>query len=36
MTLGVSGNLPVPLAAWAPSVVSGLLGLAILFNSEDG
>jgi lipopolysaccharide export system permease protein len=36
MTLGVSGNLPVALAAWAPALISALLGLAILFNSEDG
>lgn len=36
MALGVSGNLPVPLAAWAPATISAMLGLAMLFNSEDG
>ncbi len=34
--LGVSGNLPVPLAAWAPTVASMLLGLTTLFHLEDG
>ncbi len=36
VTMGTSGNLPVALAAWAPASISALLGLAILFNSEDG
>jgi lipopolysaccharide export system permease protein len=36
VTMGTSGNLPVVMAAWAPASISVLLGMAILFNSEDG
>jgi lipopolysaccharide export system permease protein len=36
VTLAVSGNLPVPVAAWAPASISIFIGLAILFNLEDG
>jgi lipopolysaccharide export system permease protein len=34
--LGLSGSLPVTLAAWTPSGVSTLLGLAMLLHLEDG
>ena len=34
--LGLSSNLPVVLAAWAPTAVSLLIGLALLFHLEDG
>ena len=34
--LGLSGNIPVVLAAWSPAVVCVLLGLAALFHLEDG
>ena len=34
--LGLSATLPVPLAAWAPALVAGLLGLGYLFHREDG
>ena len=34
--LGLSGSIPVVLAAWAPAGVSTLLGLATLFHLEDG
>ncbi len=34
--LGISGIIPVPLAAWTPSLVALLLGLAMLFHLEDG
>jgi lipopolysaccharide export system permease protein len=34
--LGVSARLPVELAAWAPTIVTGLLGLASLLHLEDG
>ena len=34
--LGLSGNIPVVLAAWTPAGVSSLLGLAMLFHLEDG
>lgn len=34
--LGLSGKLPVSLAAWTPSGVSTLLGLALLLHLEDG
>ena len=34
--LGVSGRVPVVLAAWSPAVVSCLLGTAMLFHLEDG
>ncbi|MBX3497610.1 MAG: LPS export ABC transporter permease LptG [Parvibaculum sp.] len=36
LALGLSGILPTLLAAWAPSVVVMLLGLAVLFHLEDG
>lgn len=35
-TLGQSQTLPVGLAAWSPALVTGLLGLALLFHFEDG
>jgi len=35
-TLGQSQTLPVGLAAWSPTLVAGLLGLAVLFHLEDG
>ena len=34
--VGLSGGIPVVLAAWAPAGVSTLLGLATLFHLEDG
>ncbi|MFQ5985242.1 MAG: LPS export ABC transporter permease LptG [Alphaproteobacteria bacterium] len=34
--LGLSGSVPAVLAAWAPAVVSTLLGLAMLLHLEDG
>ncbi len=34
--LGMSGNLPVPLAAWSPAIIIVLLGLAMMFHLEDG
>lgn len=34
--LGLSATLPLTLAAWAPTAVAGLLGLAYLFHREDG
>ncbi len=34
--LGLSGSLPVALAAWAPAGVAVLLGTALLFHLEDG
>lgn len=36
IALGLSGILPAALAAWAPSIVVTLLGLAVLFHLEDG
>lgn len=35
-TLGLSDSIPVTLAAWSPSGVSTLLGLAMLLHLEDG
>nr|WP_246423550.1 LptF/LptG family permease [Roseospira goensis] len=35
-TLGQSQTLPVGLAAWSPTLVTGLLGTAVLFHLEDG
>ena len=35
-TLGTSGIIPIPLAAWSPSLVALSLGLAMLFHLEDG
>lgn len=34
--LGLSGSIPVTLAAWTPSGVATLLGLAMLLHMEDG
>ena len=34
--LGLSSTLPLFLAAWAPTAVVGMLGLAYLFHREDG
>lgn len=34
--LGISGKIPIALAAWAPAGVSMLLGLAMLLHLEDG
>lgn len=34
--LGLSSTLPLVLAAWAPTVVASLLGLAYLLHREDG
>ncbi len=34
--LGLSGSIPVTLAAWTPSGVATLLGLATLLHLEDG
>lgn len=34
--LGASQQIPVILAAWAPSVISLLLGLAVVLSLEDG
>ncbi|MBM3545334.1 MAG: LPS export ABC transporter permease LptG [Alphaproteobacteria bacterium] len=34
--LGLSGRLPVELAAWTPASISTLLGLAMLLHLEDG
>ncbi len=34
--LGLSATLPVLMAAWIPSLVAGLIGVAALFHLEDG
>jgi lipopolysaccharide export system permease protein len=34
--LGISGVVPVVLAAWAPATTALLLGVAYMFNQEDG
>ncbi|MCR9255194.1 MAG: LPS export ABC transporter permease LptG [Alphaproteobacteria bacterium] len=34
--LGLSGRIPVELAAWAPATVATLLGAAVIFHLEDG
>ncbi len=34
--LGLRGSIPIILAAWTPSGVSTLLGLAMVFHLEDG
>ena len=34
--LGLSGAIPVALAAWTPAGVTALLGMAMLFHLEDG
>jgi lipopolysaccharide export system permease protein len=36
IALGLSGSIPVTLAAWTPSGVATLLGLATLLHLEDG
>ena len=36
LALGLSGKIPVVLAAWTPAGVSTLLGLSLLFHLEDG
>lgn len=34
--LGISGTVPVALAAWAPATTALLIGMAVMFNQEDG
>lgn len=34
--LGINSSIPLGLAAWAPTAVMGLLGIALLLHSEDG
>ncbi len=34
--MGASGQIPVLLAAWAPAIISFLLGLSVMMNLEDG
>ena len=34
--LGISHQIPVYLAAWSPSVITLLCGLAVILNLEDG
>jgi len=34
--LGINSSIPLGLAAWAPTVVMGLLGIALLLHLEDG
>jgi lipopolysaccharide export system permease protein len=36
LAVGLSGRLPAEMAAWTPAVVAILLGLALLFHTEDG
>ena len=36
LALGLSDSIPVVLAAWTPSGVTLLLGLAMLLHLEDG
>ena len=36
LALGLSASIPVTLAAWSPSGVATLLGLALLLHLEDG
>lgn len=36
LTLGVSGAVPVMMAAWTPAAISLLLGIAALLHLEDG
>lgn len=35
-SMGVSGKLPVMMAAWSPVIASALVGLTILLYAEDG
>lgn len=34
--LGINSSIPLGLAAWAPTAVMGLLGIALLLHLEDG
>lgn len=34
--LGVSGNIPIVMAAWIPALLSTLIGTALLLHLEDG
>lgn len=34
--LGLSGSLPIPMAAWIPAIAITLFGLAMMFHLEDG
>lgn len=34
--LGISGNIPIAMAAWIPSLLSTLIGAALLLHFEDG
>jgi lipopolysaccharide export system permease protein len=34
--IGLSGTIPVVLAAWTPAGVSLMLGVAMLLHLEDG
>ena len=36
LALGLSGNIPVVLAAWTPAGIFALIGIASLFHLEDG
>jgi lipopolysaccharide export system permease protein len=36
LAMGLSGAIPVVLAAWAPTGISTLLGIAAIFQFEDG
>lgn len=36
LALGMSGGLPVPLAAWTPAISITLFGLSMMFHLEDG
>ena len=36
LALGLSSGIPVALAAWTPSGVAGLIGIALLLHLEDG
>jgi lipopolysaccharide export system permease protein len=36
LALGLSSGIPVMLAAWTPSGVAGLIGIALLLHLEDG
>lgn len=35
-SLGLSGNMPVPMAAWAPVILALLVGVGTLLHYEDG
>lgn len=35
-TLGLSGTIPVLLAAWSPAVIAVMLGVTVLLHLEDG